>query len=253
MTVQTYNQLFQPNSLDIDPTNCNQLSTEQYSLEIINLAVEKFGERLVMSTSFGIQSAVMLHLATQVYPNIPVIWTDTGYLPQETYHFAEQLTEKLNLNLKVYQSSISPARMEATYGKLWEREELAALNLYDRMRKVEPMQRALKELKATAWLAGLRKEQTQHRKTLSVVHQHHNYYKIHPILNWTTQDVWDYLKAHNLPHHPLFEQGYRTVGDAHSSRPMNAQDTDERATRFQGLKQECGLHLEPQPVPSNTY
>ena len=119
-----------------------------------------------MTTSFGIQSAVMLHLVTSVNPNIPVIWVDTGYLPEETYRFADELTKRLNLNLKIYQSAISPARMESSYGKLWETGNVEDLNLYDQIRKVEPMKRALEETGAKAWLSGLRSEQTKFRRTL---------------------------------------------------------------------------------------
>lgn len=211
--------------------------------QIIEWADVTFGPGLVLSTSFGIQSAVMLHLVTQVIPKIPVIWVDTGYLPPETYRFAEELTKRLDLNLKVYQSPMSPARMEALHGRLWEAGTVEALNLYDRIRKVEPMQRALRELNATAWLAGLRRGQTDHRKSLSVIEQQAGLYKILPIITWSAKDVYEYLMAHDLPYHPLFDQGYTTVGDWHSSRPLLATDAHERDTRFQGLKQECGLHL----------
>jgi phosphoadenosine phosphosulfate reductase len=186
----------------------------------------------------------MLHLATQVKPNIPVIWVDTGYLPPETYRFAESLTERLNLDLVVYQSPISPARMEALHGRLWEREDVEARDTYDRIRKVEPMGRALRELGANAWLSGLRADQTAHRQTLSMVGQQGGRSKILPILNWSAKDVHTYLKAHALPYHPLFEQGYATVGDWHSSRALTAADDHERSTRFGGIKEECGLHLE---------
>ena len=99
---------------------------------VVEWSAETFGDGLVMSTSFGIQAAVMLHLVTKVVPNLPVIWVDTGYLPLETYKFAETLTARLELNLKVYQSTMSPARMEALYGKLWEQDDVEAFNLYDR-------------------------------------------------------------------------------------------------------------------------
>lgn len=214
---------------------------------LVRWGYDTFGEGLVMSTSFGIQSAVMLHLVTQVVPDIPVIWIDTGYLPVETYRFADELTQRLNLNLKVYQSAISPARMEALYGKLWEQHDVESLNRYDQIRKVEPMQRALAELGATAWLTGLRADQTDHRKSLDRIGQQGGLYKLLPILRWSSKDVYQYLMAHDLPYHPLFDQGYVTVGDWHSSRPITAEDDNERDTRFKGLKQECGLHLPQSP------
>ncbi|NET57002.1 MAG: phosphoadenosine phosphosulfate reductase [Symploca sp. SIO2E6] len=232
------------------------LEKSQLDLEVINQQLEKttasqiveytaqiFGNGLVMSTSFGIQSALMLHLVTRIIPDIPVIWIDTGYLPPETYRFAQELTARLKLNLKVYQSPISPARMEALYGRLWEQNDVDAFNRYDQIRKVEPMQRALEELKATAWLAGLRRDQTEHRKSLQLFNQQEKLYKILPILRWTAKDVYEYLQAYELPYHPFFDLGYTTVGDWHSSRPLTLADEHERDTRFNGLKQECGLHL----------
>jgi len=211
--------------------------------EVIQWAADTFGDGLVMSSSFGIQSAAMLHLVTSIIPDIPVIWIDTGYLHAETYRFAEQLTERLNLNLKVYQSHLSTARMEALYGKLWEKKDVESLNLYDQIRKVEPMQRAMQELGATAWLAGLRSDETQYREHLPKIGVQWEIYKILPILEWHSRDIHYYLTEHDLPYHPLFDQGYMTVGDWHSSRPMSLNDEHERNTRFQGVKQECGLHL----------
>ncbi|MEM1255850.1 MAG: phosphoadenylyl-sulfate reductase [Cyanobacteria bacterium P01_H01_bin.21] len=228
---------------DLDLAALNQTLADMDASELISWGVDTFGSALVMSTSFGIQSAVMLHLVTQVVPDIPVIWVDTGYLPAETYRFADELTQRLKLNLKTYQSPISPARMEALHGRLWDQDNVGALNRYDYIRKVEPMQRALKELGAKAWLAGLRANQTSHRQTLGRIAQQNDIYKLHPILSWHSRDVYNYLTTFDLPYHPLFEQGYVTVGDWHSSRPMTADDGDERATRFKGLKQECGLHL----------
>lgn len=232
---------------DLDLEEINQTLTNANAQQVVEWAAQTFGDGLVMSTSFGIQAAVMLHLVTQVIPDIPVIWVDTGYLPAETYRFADELTQRLQLNLKVYQSPLTPARMEALYGKLWDKKDVESLNQYDKIRKVEPMQRALRELKATAWLAGLRKDQTDHRKSLSKLAQQGNFYKVHPILTWSSRDIYHYLTAHDLPYHPYFDKGYVSVGDWHSSRPMMAGDESERDSRFHGLKQECGLHLPLSP------
>jgi phosphoadenosine phosphosulfate reductase len=229
--------------LDLNLETINQQLETKTAFEIIEWSDQTFGEGLVMSTSFGIQAAVMLHLVTRIVPDIPIIWVDTGYLPTETYRFADDLTKRLNLNLKVYQSPLTPARMEALYGRLWAEDDVESLNLYDKLRKVEPMQRALQELKATAWLSGLRRDQTEHRKQLNKVGRQGAQYKILPILDWTSKQIYEYLTANDLPYHPYFDQGYVTVGDWHSSRPLMADDTNERDTRFRGLKQECGLHL----------
>ncbi|MEO1342318.1 MAG: phosphoadenylyl-sulfate reductase, partial [Cyanobacteria bacterium J06635_13] len=177
-------------SLDLAQVN-QQLENAKAS-HLVEWSAETFGDGLVMSTSFGIQAAVMLHLVTKVVPQIPVIWVDTGYLPIETYQFAEKLIKRLELNLKVYQSPMSPARMEAIHGKLWEQDEVEAFNQYDQIRKVEPMQRALQELQATAWLAGLRRNQTSHRQGLSRIDRQDKLYKIYPILDWNAKDIYQY-------------------------------------------------------------
>ena len=226
-------------TLDLDKAN-SELS-EKSASQITAWAHKEFGDGLMMSTSFGVQSAVMLHLVTRVVPNIPIVFIDTGYLFPDTYRFAQALTERLTLNLKVYQSPMSPARMEAIYGKLWEMGE-KNLDRYHRIRKVEPMQVALKELGAKAWLAGLRAEQTDLRSGLNTVELQNDIYKVHPILGWNAKTVHDYLEEHELPRHPLWDQNYVSVGDWHSSRPISVDDLNERDTRFGGKSQECGLH-----------
>ena len=211
--------------------------------QFVTWASEEFGVTLAVSTSFGIQSSVILKLATSVVPNIKVIWVDTGYLPEETYQYAATLTRLLNLNLHVYQAALSPAAMELRHGRLWESDRVEDLDLYDRIRKVEPMQRALDELNVRGWVSGLRADQTDHRKRLPPIKRVQNRYRIYPILEWSNRDIYDFMRKHDLPQHPLFEEGYTTVGDAHSSRPLSADDQSDRDTRFRGMKQECGLHL----------
>ena len=200
----------------------------------------QFGAGLVLSSSFGAQAAVMLHLATQARPDIPVIFVDTGYLFPETYEFAERLAKRLAVNLKVYRSRRSPAWQEAIDGKRWE-QGVEGIDAYNQENKVEPMNRALDELKATAWLAGLRRQQSVSREKLSVLALAKGRVKVHPIIDWTDKNVHDYLKANDLPYHPLWEQGYISIGDTHTTRKLEDGMTEEE-TRFFGLKRECGLH-----------
>lgn len=225
----------------------SQYGTPPEPHELIRWAHETYSDTLIMTTSFGIYSAVMLHHATSVVPDIPVVWIDTGYLPRETYLFAEDLRKRLSLNLHVYQSHISPARMETLYGKLYESRDPEDLNSYDYIRKVQPMGRAIKELGAEAWIAGVRKDQTDARNHLKTLDRQNDIVKIHPILHWTRSDLLAYLDAHSLPAHPLHQEGYESVGDAHSSRAMREDDHHPRDTRFHGVKQECGLHLDLRP------
>jgi phosphoadenosine phosphosulfate reductase len=208
--------------------------------ERVRWAVETYGDGLVLTTSFGIQAAVMLHLVTRIAPRIPVIFIDTGYLFPETYRFANDLTKRLNLNIKKYLPAMTAAEQEALYGKQWE-QGLDGLKRYNHINKVEPMDRAIRELGATAWLAGLRRSQGSTRETVKVVQQQNKITKIHPIVDWDNRRVHQYLTANELPYHPLWEEGYVSVGDWHSTSKL-LDGMKEEDTRFGGLKRECGLH-----------
>lgn len=227
--------------------SANSLLDGKSAPEIVRWAGETFGDGLAMTSSFGAQSAVMLHLVTRVVPDLPVILVDTGYLFPETYKLIQDFTERFNLNLKVYTARVTPARYEALHGKTWEYAE--GLSHYHDVFKVEPLQRALEELNVTAWLAGLRADQTDHRASLRTVEQQNGLYKIHPILSWSRKDIGQYMSEHELPYHPLVEKGYASIGDTHSSRPI-AEGEDERAGRFGGFAQECGIHM-PQTEAEN--
>ena len=207
-------------------------------------AIKQFGSGFVITTSFGIQSAVLLHMLQSRNDgrNVPVIWVDTGYLPPETYLYADQLTEQLDLDLKVVRSSLSPARMEALQGRLWETGSVKDLEAYHRIRKVEPLEQALEDLQVSCWASGVRSDQTEHRSSMNWLELIRGRYSLRPLLDWTSKDVFYYMQEHDLPQHPLFEKGYSTVGDWHSSAP-DGEEATGRETRFGGLKQECGLHL----------
>ena len=222
-------------------TEAASLDLEKASAEDrVKWAVEQFGDGLVMTTSFGIQAAVMLHLVTRVVPKIPVIFIDTGYLFPETYTFARDLTESLGLNLKKYVPAMTAAEQEALYGKQWE-QGIDGLKRYNFINKVEPMDRAVRELGATAWLAGLRRTQGSTREALKVVQQQNKITKVHPIIDWDNRTVHRYLTEHGLNYHPLWDQGYVSVGDWHSTTKL-LDGMKEEDTRFGGLKRECGLH-----------
>jgi phosphoadenosine phosphosulfate reductase len=197
------------------------------------------GEHL-LSSSFGAQSAVSLHLVTRQHPDIAVVLIDTGYLFPETYRFVDELTERLALNLKVYRPRIGINWMEARYGRLWE-QGLEGLDRYNSIRKIEPMQRALDELGAGGWFAGLRRSQARSRAGIDFVEQRNGRWKFHPLADWSDRDVGLYLQRHDLPYHPLWEQGYVSIGDIHTSHRWEP-GMDPEDTRFFGLKRECGLH-----------
>lgn len=194
----------------------------------------------VVSSSFGAQSAVMLHLLTREAPDIPVVLVDTGYLFPETYRFIDELTDRLELNLRVYRPLVSAAWQEARYGARWK-DGRAGLHAYNQENKVEPMARALSELAVGTWFAGLRRAQAGSRVDTPLVTASGERYKVHPIADWTDRDVHRYLGTHRLPYHPMWEQGYVSIGDVHSTRSL-AEVGSVEELRFAGIKRECGLH-----------
>jgi phosphoadenosine phosphosulfate reductase len=226
---------------DFDPVSLSSEIAPLPAGERIRLLHERLGDHLVATTSFGLQSAVMLHLIHEHAPKIPVVFIDTGYLFPETYRYIEQLSGLLEkLDLRIYQPSVTAARMEALWGRLWE-GGTEDMDRYAMITKIEPMNRALRDLGADVWLSGLRRSQSKTRSDRPFVEQQKKTLKAYPILDWADVQVDLYLRQNDLPLHPLAEKGYVTMGDWHSTKPVENGDTE--ATRFGGQKYECGLHL----------
>jgi phosphoadenosine phosphosulfate reductase len=226
--------------IDLDALNAEfrALSAE----DRIERALELLPGQHLLTSSFGAQAAVSLHLVTRAAPRTPVVLIDTGYLFPETYRFIDELTVRLSLNLKVYRGALPAAWLEARHGKLWEQGE-AGIDRYNQMTKVEPLERALQELHGGTWFAGLRREQSFTRASIEPVQlTGAGRYKVHPIFDWTDHDVYRYLKKHDLPYHPLWDHGYVSIGDWHTTRSLRDAGDDAEATRFFGLKRECGIH-----------
>lgn len=220
--------------------HCNQVFASMPAGQRVEWALKHLPDQHVLSSSFGAQAAVSLHLVTRHKPDIPVIFIDTGYLFPETYRFVEELTERLDLNLQVYSNPMSPARQEAIYGQRWNKG-VEGLAEYNRDNKVLPMERAMRELDTGTWFAGLRRSQSQSRADVPFLDWHGDRWKVHAIADWTDRDVYNYLKENDLPYHPLWEKGYVSIGDVHTTKSLHdVNHIDE--TRFFGLKRECGLH-----------
>lgn len=220
--------------------HCNDRFGSLDAGERVRWALENLPGRHILSSSFGAQSAVALHLLTREKPDIPVVLIDTGYLFPETYAFIDELSDRLQLNLTVYRAKLSPAWQEARHGQRWL-QGAAGLDAYNDENKVEPMKRALQELEVGTWFAGLRRTQAATRAKASFLERSGDRWKVHPIADWTDRDVHFYLKRNGLPYHPLWEKGYLSIGDVHTTRSIHEVDELEQ-TRFFGARRECGLH-----------
>jgi phosphoadenosine phosphosulfate reductase len=233
-------------SNEFGPETAPELAGLNRAIEHLSAAqrVERTLELLpgehVLTSSFGAQSAVMLHLVNTVNPGVSVVLLDTGYLFPETYSFIDELTERLKLNLKVFRAESSPAWQETRFGKLWD-QGLSGIERYNRINKQEPLDRALNELHAKTWFAGLRRTQAKTRSRIFPIEFKRGRYKVHPLFDWSDRDIGRYLEKYQLPYHPLWKQGYVSIGDWHTTRSLaEVNSVDE--LRFFGLKRECGLH-----------
>ena len=220
--------------------HCNATFEKLSVQERVRWSLENLPGKHIVSSSFGAHAAVSLHLLTQVQPDIPVVLIDTGYLFPETYRFIDQLTEKLDLNVEVFRADVSPHWQEARYGERWNMGP-EALEEYNQQVKVGPMKRALAELDVGTWFAGLRRSQSVGRQNTPFLEWSSGRWKVHPIVDWSDRDVYQYLKKHDLPYHPLWDKGYISIGDVHTTRSL-ADVGSQDETRFFGLQRECGLH-----------
>jgi len=209
--------------------------------ERIGLLYDRWGDQMVASTSFGLQSGVMLKLISEYAPKVPVIFVDTGYLFPETYQYMEELLEQFPVNLKVFNPQETAARQEAKYGKLWTQGE-EGLKKYSLLNKIEPMNRAIEAFNSAFWLSGLRRSQSSSRSDRNIVEAQKKTKKVYPILNGVTAKVSSFYYQNKIPVHPLGSKGYVTMGDWHSTKTLQEANGDIEGTRYNGAKYECGLH-----------
>ena len=169
-------------------------------LEIVRWAVAQ-GGRAIVSTNFRPYEAVLLHLCTQVQPDMPVLWSDHGYNRPATYRHAEQLKDLLKLNLQAYSPQMTVARYETLFGAVPTPENEQALKQFSALMKLEPFQRGMRELAPTVWLTALRKVQNPGRANLDIVSHDANFgtLKVSPVFHLTDAEMESYLQQNNLP------------------------------------------------------
>jgi phosphoadenosine phosphosulfate reductase len=169
-----------------------------YSAEEIVRWALSLGRRPFMSTSFGPNAALMLHLVSSIDASVPVVWVDTGYNLRDTYVVAEKLMQLLPLNLHVYTPRMSAERWNVLYGGIPQLDEA---ELFTRTIKIEPFNRAIGELAPELWLTGIRRDETEFRKTLDIVSwdERRSILRVAPIFDWSDQQVQAYMDAHSLP------------------------------------------------------
>lgn len=237
----------------IDLQTLNPMFETSDPSRIIAWAAAQFGGELVMSSSFGAESALLIHMATQVVPDIRIIFVDTGYLFPETHAFMEQLRLRFNLNVWNYHTKNDPIAYLHHAGEenpTW-RKDIAACCAAN---KNEPIERAMRELAPKAWLRGIRRNQAETRKSTPFIEwfNRYNCHAISPLLNWTGREIYAYMKRYDLPYHPLVEKGYLSIGcnPLSCTRPVQ-EGEDARGGRWAGQDQiECGINVKSNSLDS---
>jgi len=172
-------------------------------LEVIEWAIARAEGRAIVSTNFRPYEAVILHLVTQVQPDIPVLWVDHGYNREATYQHADELKAKLGLNIQAFVPRLTAAHYDAAHGGMPEptEENEEAIKAFSTVMKLEPFQRGMRELAPTVWLTALRKVQNPNRAELDIVSPDNNFnsLKVSPVFEWSNEQMEAYLAEHDLP------------------------------------------------------
>jgi phosphoadenosine phosphosulfate reductase len=224
-------------------SSLNQKFEDAYPLDILRWAFDQSGlERVAIASAFQAEGTVVMHLATTIRPDVPILFLETGYQFAETLAFKEQLTERFGLNVVDLVGDYTVEQQAAALGpRLYERDP----ELCCELNKVRPMFDALREV--DAWITAFRRESSPTRASAPFVEQYELepdrwIVKVNPMAAWTKQEVWRYLREHDLPHNPLYDLGYASIGCAPCTR-MQFPGEPERAGRWAGLsKWECGIH-----------
>ena len=208
--------------------------------EILHAAVEEFRAdgKLALVSSFGAESAVLLHLASQIDPSIPVLFLDTGQHFGQTLDYRKQLAAKLGLtDVRDLRPAYADLATQDPSADLYKTDTDACCNI----RKVLPLDRALADF--DGWITGRKRFQSSTRLSLPVVEVGEGKIKFNPLANWSKDEIDAYAQAHDLPAHPLVQFGYPSIGCWPCTNPVE-EGEDARSGRWQGLdKVECGIHV----------
>jgi thioredoxin-dependent adenylylsulfate APS reductase len=235
---------------EIDDLEAGELSVEFEGEEpeaLLEWALDRFSPRIGISTAFQIDGAVILDMAYRIDPAIRVFSVDTGRLPQETHDLIAILREHYpGLNLELLQPDEEHVtRMVGVKGLDLFRESVENRLLCCNIRKVQPLNKHLHEY--DAWITGLRRDQWATRtniRKIEIDHDHSAIVKLNPLAEWTKDEVWEYVRENGVPYHPLYDQGYTSIGCAPCTRAIQPGE-QERAGRWwweKNAPKECGIH-----------
>ena len=216
--------------------------------DVLAFGLERFGDRLILASSMGVEDVALIDMLARLQPGARVGVLDTGRLHQETYDTLQAVHDRYDLTIEVY--TPDPAHIEPLLrrdGPNGFYRDLDARHACCHARKVEPLQRMLAS--ADAWVTGMRRDQNVTRAHIAEVELdllNRGILKLNPLAAWTSAQVWDYVRAHDVPYNPLHDQGFPSIGCAPCTRAV-APGADPRSGRWwweRPDERECGLHVE---------
>ena len=214
--------------------------------EILEWALDRFHPRMAISEGGGAEGMAILDMAVGIRPDVRVFTIDTGRLPQETYDLMERVRQRYGIEIEVlFPERTAIERLTKRHGPNLMYQAVDLRLLCCQIRKVQPLVRFLGDL--DAWVTGLRREQWASRaevRKIELDHDHGGIVKVNPIADWTKDEVWDYIRANDVPYHALFDQGYTSIGCAPCTRPVEPGEQD-RSGRWwweTDAPKECGIH-----------
>lgn len=224
---------------DFSPSEAD--SSDHGASQVLHWAYQTYGNQVAYSCSFGVEGIVLIDLISKIKHDATIIFLDTDFHFKETYELVDRVQARYpELTIIRQRPDLTPNEQAAKYGdRLWKRRP----DLCCQLRKVEPLNSFLKNYKA--WISGLRREQSLTRRHVQYVNRDEKFksIKICPLIHWTWQEIWNYVRIHDLPYNPLHDQNYPSIGCAYCTLPIKLGE-DQRAGRWRPFdKTECGLHL----------
>ena len=225
----------------------NLNSTIKTTEEALQWVSDNLHPKVAKASSFGAEDAVVMDIMLKINPNFRFFTLDTGRLPQETYDIMDIVRKKYNISIEVlFPDTKEVEEMVKEKGMNLFYESVDNRKLCCEIRKVHPMNKMLKTL--DGWITGLRNDQNQNRSTakmLEIDEMHDDIVKVNPLINWTYEQTWDYVKINNCPYNKLLDEGYPSIGCEPCTRPIKIGE-DIRAGRWwweNDEHKECGLHM----------
>jgi len=227
----------------VSESSVNHLFEQSSPEDLLRWAFATFGRHVEVASGFGVEGMALIDMAARVQPEVRVFTLDTEFLFPETYRLMEQVERRYGITVERIRPELNPEEQQVIHGpELWKRAPDACCKL----RKVEPLRRKLAQL--GAWITSIRRDQTSARAVARKLEWDAKFHlvKINPLADWTAQQVWDYVRKHDVPYNPLHDLNYPSIGCTHCTRSVAAGE-DPRAGRWSGFaKNECGMHAPAQ-------